>query len=269
MKTSARTYLLISLVSFGVVYLLLLAYTWGYLARAHPLMVIVKDTLSADATTIVIGDSHTGAAFKTDDGSFLNLSVGSSNVWMWQEMLDRYRQHTPIDRLVMLASPHMFAQYRYNYEAGGFTVLSAQPPIRAWLLNPLSKQAIRTSIPYLKESLGFPNAPSSEPAHWGLFKEGNRNRRVKRRIKMHTPREGFAETRMAKVYVEMIEGLRAGGTEICLVKPPVSQLYETEFDRQCGCAGMGRVSEALAGSARRHLCRLQRFRYGLAGSSVC
>jgi hypothetical protein len=83
-----------------------------YGADNDPIVRQLSRALGNGPADAIVGDSH----FEFDLGDavpgFENLSIGGTNIPVMASLVHVYFRHKPIRRVIILASPQMFAGYR-------------------------------------------------------------------------------------------------------------------------------------------------------------
>lgn len=178
------------------------------------------------------GDSQLNYGFVASD-DFVNLAFDGDSIADIVAKVDHFLEAGHPDRIVLQASPHMFAGYRLAqaeepfFQEHAHGVLSEYHRVRLlqyWgILLSGAEFAPQTQL----QPTGWNRARDD----WSTVPRDARLEEARERIELHTPVVSFAHEPDAREYENLVKRLTAAGTATCLVRPPVSHEYLT-FARQ-------------------------------------
>lgn len=243
-----------------------------YVMDYHRLAQQVYKILNSNEQSIIIGDSHTKASFRNVPEGFVNLSVEGMNVMMFDSILKSYASRNEVKQAIVLASPHIFSKYRVDGNAG----IYEQLPQRSlnwfdefYVFNSVYQAALFDTIKWKIMNVLHAEDPISlvktramqllGQAPVRLIKEEIRQKNVdwkdqdieqqtrdtERQMYDHAPTENFEEHPFAKTYKEMIDRLISSGTRVCLIRTPVSEVYDNMYKEKFGLDSMDAFFETI------------------------
>lgn len=232
-----------------------------YVMDYHRLAKQVYKILNSNEQSIIIGDSHTKAAFRNVPEGFVNLSVEGMNVMMFNSIVKSYTSRNEIKSAVVLASPHIFSKYRVDGNAGIYEQLPQRPlnwfdelyvfnnvyqaalfdTIKWKIMNILTAEDPITLIKTrMMQALGQLPARSIKDEirqrniDWEDQNVEKQFKDTERQMHDHAPTENFQKHPFAKTYKEMIERLVDSGARVCLIRTPVSKVYNAMYESKFG-----------------------------------
>ncbi|PCI56257.1 MAG: hypothetical protein COB36_05635 [Alphaproteobacteria bacterium] len=244
----------------------------GYVMTYHRLAQQVYTILNEDKAGVIIGDSHTKAAFTNLPENFANLSVEGMNVLMFDSVVRSYASRNRIEKIIILASPHIFSQYRIDGNVGIYASL----PVRAldwrddiYVFNNVYQAALHDTVKWkilnvlqAKNPIGLLKTRVMQALHlspprvkaeeqrrgrvlWAEQSMSQKTEKTVRQLRDHAPAEDFQNHMFAIRYKEMISNLMNSGAQICLVRPPVSEIYNRIYADKFSMAPMERFFEGI------------------------
>lgn len=223
-------------ISFLAVVMLVLAYLGTssvYHASQQRLTRQYLATIDPAAKGVIIGDSHIGDAFRVHPREFVNLAAGGTTVWMWASTLRSYRSRQSIDELVIILSPHIFADYRLDNDSTLYLDLPQGSALQTKtvynsVVKEIAHRSLRaTSRQVTHLALREEKKPASVATPWLLQSEAERIRSTRTRAAEHQPSPGAFTSSMALAYRALLADMAASGTKVCMVTTPVSAMYSS------------------------------------------
>jgi len=172
---------------------------------------------------IIIGDSHTQNAFKSESPSFTNLSMGGISVEMMEILIKEYYRNRDPHRVIIIASPQMFAQNRIEKGNWGynkyFKFNMLNPPFMLYVF----EKAVSSNLAIIPDLF---KRKKDDLVEWEKAGKDDRERRTSARIKEQRPVINFKQTKSFASYLRTLSFLKEKGADVCLLRTPVSQEYQ-------------------------------------------
>jgi len=232
------------LLSAFIVMIALLIGSGEWLLRRHviPVDLFSKHVDLFNSVTpdyVAFGDSHVARGFSSTMPVY-NFGYPSENIEKMNFKMNEFLKKQPSPKRVLLqADPHLFADYRLSVGVEHYPNYFGDKEI--WLYS--LTDHFRPQIFALWKSFianGGQMKSSFEMTEQGtILSPGNLNNWnndkifnfMKVRLKIQQPIHDFEETKTADIYKKMIDSLTQGGTEICLVKFPLSPVFRQYLEQ--------------------------------------
>ncbi len=182
---------------------------------------------------VLIGDSHTSQDVLASE-NVLNFGLAGENIpQMRQKLQFLLEKHPEIQSVILQASPHMFAEYRYSTKGRRDygTLLAGAPQSYMW------------SDSYLRERLGwyvrqyFSKGSlelSGEFSDYGSLlsdhkmsepKDAKAEETIRKRVQEHRVTRPLTQSPHFQAYREMLDLLRQRNIAVCMVEYPVAPIH--------------------------------------------
>lgn len=188
-----------------------------YVVQADPYARRAHLVYAGQEPNIALGDSHVEISMRGLSG-FVNLGLRADSTRTMEIVAKEYYRFRKPGKVIMMASPQSFGSDRVSADSISdtffkqrkwqpFALYAFEPAINKYLRGPWTKYKVE------------------EEPQWALLSEGERQKRVMRRVDGQRPVKGFLATKDFLAYRGILEYLKGIGAEVCLVRTPVSTEY--------------------------------------------
>lgn len=174
----------------------------------------------------VFGDSHGAASFRDELQNCYNFAAGGMGLMQISDSVGSVRDGNSLKQVVITFGPQMFSAERVNNKSAIFSSIGQEfTP----LYNPLVLQPLmfdRWKVWFKDQLLRAPDKSNiTNSRHWGTFTSAKKDQAIALRLLKQTPLPEYQTSVTRRNLQHLILELRQSGTEVCLVRTPVTPDY--------------------------------------------